>query len=322
MTEQTDQPSDQETQSDNVQPEENKLVKNVQQGQAIKIEIDNPDKFQVTHTVALKVAYGFAIVFLALIFVDPNKFLIEDNPLKGSVAIVKEKQSEVKVKHPRGATWSSLKQDDKLYPNSMIYTGPSSSVVIVLTDNTVIKQGAESLLRLKIVKKFKEKKTDAESAAKAKKFLNALDKKLVDEGAYDGDSGIDLELDGGNIKVATSENSKVNAIKTRDANLKVSGGSELNMQNTGDLDTKIEMIQGGGELSTLNTGRGSISLKKNQKISTKKVKESDTDDPEELVEKTASATNMSSGFGEKYEIKKKGVWETLKEMGRIILFRD
>jgi hypothetical protein len=282
----------------------------------------NVDKFKVKHTMALKVAYAYALIFFGLIFLDPNKLIRRQNSLKGSVAMVVEKSNDVKVKHPKGATWATLKKGDKLYPNSMVFTGAGASVVMLLEDESVIKQGPDSLLRLKIVKKYSNTDTSKEDVKSALRFLKSLDKKLVDEGPFNESDGLDLEIDGGNISVSTTKGSKIKSIKTRDSRLVLDDDSEVTIKNDGSNNTNIAMVSGSGRLQAGAGKLNEIKLNKNESISTKKLKEGDQEYPTKAIKEAKSASNLSSSMGEKYEAKKKSIWETIKKMGRIILFLD
>jgi hypothetical protein len=278
--------------------------------------------YKVKHTIALKIAYVLTVLFLGLIFLDPNMFLIQKNPLKGSIAIVLERSNDVKVKHPKGATWSSLKSGDKLYPNSMVFTGENSRVIMNLEDNSIIEQGPESLLRLKIIKKFNQNKNTAQTIDSALQFTNSFDKKLVDEGEFESNDGVNIEIDSGNIAVRTSSKSKINSIQTRDSSLQIAAGSEVNIKNEGSTNTQISMIKGAGVLSVGKGNMNNIKLKKNDSISTKKIKSGNPNRPEDAIEKTNTVSSINSVSGEEYQVIRGGIWQTLKKMGRIILFMD
>ncbi|MBT7608869.1 MAG: hypothetical protein HN576_03880 [Bacteriovoracaceae bacterium] len=283
---------------------------------------DEESTFKVTHTITLKVTYACTIIFLGLIFLDPNKFLDNENQLKGSIAIVVKKSNDVKVKHPKGATWSTLKKGDKLYPNTMVFTATGSSVMMLLEDESVIEQGPDSLLRLKIVKKYISSNTSKEDVKSDIDLLNSLDKKLVDEGPFEESDGLDLEIDGGNISVSTSGKSKIKSIKTRDSILTLGEDSEVEINNEGSSDTKYYMKSGNAVLSTGPGKQASIALKENESISTKKIRERNSENPQDAIEKKKRNFNMSTFFGEKYTAKKKSIWNTIKKMVQVILFLD
>jgi hypothetical protein len=285
-----------------------------------------PEKFSVQHTWSLKIAYLLAIGLLSLLFVDPSKLLPYQDPLEGSIAIVVEKSNDVKRKHPRAASWSAVKKDDKLYPNSMIYTGKDSYVKIALIDASIINQGPESLLRLRIAtKKKKKKKASAvDSSSNSPGGVgDELDDALEDEGEFEEGSGIALELDGGNIDIQASENSDIRSVATRDTKIELESGTGISLKNTEDgSSSEIAVTAGQANIKTKSDPQKSVALKKDEKIDTKKLREEEEKADQEVVEKIKGATNAAGGFGEKSEIKRKGILEIMKEIGKIILFLD
>ena len=288
---------------------------------------DKPEKFKIQHTWSLKVAYLLAIGLLSLLFIDPNKLLPKQDPLEGSIAIVIEKSNDVKRKHPRAANWSAIKKDDKLYPNSMIYTGKDSYVKIALIDASIIKQGPESLLRLRIATKKKKKKSkntiDENPRTGANMKQDELDEALEDEGEFEEGSGIALELDGGNIDIQASEDSDIRSVATRDTKIDLNSGSSISLKNAEDgSSSEVSVTAGSANVKTKTNPEKSVSLTKGEKINSKKLKEEEEKADQEVVEKIKSESSGSGGMGEKSEIKRKGIVEILKEIGRIILFLD
>lgn len=302
-----------------------------------------PEKFSIQHTWSLKIAYLLAAGLLALLFVDPSKLLPYEDPLEGTIAIVIEKSNDVKRKHPRAASWTAVKKDDKLYPNSMIYTGKDSFVKIALIDASIINQGPESLLRLRVAKKKKKKKKpkkvdtssnspgstggevvrDGGSGA-AGAGGDELDEALEDEGDFEEGSGIALELDGGNIDIQASEDSDIRSVATRDTKIELQSGSAINLKNSeGGGSSEIAVTAGTASVKTKTNPQKSVKLEKDQKINTKKLREEEEKADQEVVEKIKSESGgASDGSEEKTEIKRKGIVEIVKEIGKIILFMD
>lgn len=274
------------------------------------------EKFKIQHTWSLKLSYLFAVGLLALLFVDPNKFLLQPDPLEGSIAIVLERSNDVKRKHPRAASWTTIKKDDKLYPNSMIFTGKDSFVKIALIDASIINQGPESLLRLRMAKKRTKKKVNAKG--------DSLDESLEDEGQFEEGSGIALELDGGNIDIEASDNSSIKSLATRDSKIELTSGTSLSLKNSeSGGSSEISVSKGNASVKTKTQPSKAVALGKGQKINTKKLREEDEKADQDVVEKIkAESSGSESGFGEKYELKRKGIVDILVEMGRIILFLD
>ncbi|MCO4793912.1 MAG: hypothetical protein KC493_09375 [Bacteriovoracaceae bacterium] len=304
---------------------------------------EKPPKFKVQHTWSLRLAYLIAIGLLSLLFIDPNKFLPQPDPLKGSIAIVLAKSNDVKRKHPRAASWTSVKKDDKLYPNSMLFTGKDSYVKIALIDASIINQGPESLLRLRMAKKRKKKKkkkkvdlksnspgssdgvtTGDGSGSSASAGQDSLDDSLEDDGEYEEGSGIALELDGGNIDIEASEESSIKSIATRDTKIEVSGGTSLNLKNAeGGGSSEIAVKKGTAKVKTKTTPSKAVSVTKGQKINTEKLREEEEKADQEVVEKIkAESSGGSNSFGDTGNVQRKGIVEILKEIGKIILFLD
>ncbi len=294
---------------------------NVQESAA---PVGKPEKFSIQHTWSLKIAYLLAIGLLSLLFMDPSKFLPYQDPLEGSIAIVIEKSNDVKRKHPRAASWTAVKKDDKLYPNSMIYTGKDSFVKIALIDASIINQGSESLLRLRIAQKKKKKKAKVVDPTSSGRSTNdSLDEDLEDEGEFEEGSGIALELDGGNIDIQTSENSDIRSVATRDTEIELQAGSAINLKNTEDGgSSEIAVTAGKASVKTKSNPQKSVTVNKDEKINTKKLREEEEKADQEVVEKIKGASGVSGGMGEKTEIQRKGIVEIMKEIGKIILFMD
>lgn len=286
----------------------------------------NPEKFSIQHTWSLKIAYLIAAGLLALLFVDPSKLLHYKDPLEGSIAIVLEKSGDVKRKHPRASSWSAVKKDEKLYPNSMIFTGRDSYVKIALIDASIINQKPESLLRLRIASKKKKKKPKKKVDMKSDSPpdpSNGLDDSLQDEGEYEEGSGISLELDGGDLDIKASGDIEIRDIATRDTSIKLTKGSELNIKNSEGGDTSEIAVKSGIVNVTTNTApQKKVVLKKGDKINTKKLRDEQEKADQEVVERIKKGNNATSAFAEAQKVQRKGIIEIVKEIGKIILFMD
>ncbi len=294
----------------------------VLKSQSGRIQNNHP-KFKIKHTPLLKISYAAAVLFLYFIFQNPQSFLSKPDYLEGNIASVLERSNNVKVKHPKGSTWATLKKGGKLYPNSLVFTGPDSYVTMQLTDNSIIIQGPNSLLRLKIIKKQKLDNDPEDKVKDAKDLAKALDKNLVDEGKFAKNDQIDLQLDSGDINIITSGKTKINSIMTRDATISIDKNSEVNIQNQGGFNTQLAIKSGSGVISTASPVVKTVKLNKNDLVSTKNLKKSNQSSPEELIEKSTSMKKVSSNFSNNsYTIKRKGVLETFIEMGRFLLFLD
>jgi hypothetical protein len=209
----------------------------------------------------------------------------------------------------------------------MIYTGKDSYVKIALIDASIIKQGPESLLRLRIATKKNKKKSkntiDENPSSGGNIKQDELDEALEDEGEFEEGSGIALELDGGNIDIQASEDSDIRSVATRDTKIDLNTGSSISLKNAEDgSSSEVSVTAGSANVKIKTNPEKSVSLAKGEKINSRKLKEEDEKADQEVVEKIKSESSGYGGLGENSVMERKGIVEILKEIGRIILFLD
>jgi len=174
-----------------------------------------------------------ALIGAYLVPMIMTSFNNEDNV---HIGIVKEITNEVKVKHRGNFSWLELKENDKIYTNSKIFTDKNSHAKIILADQTEIVQEPLSLINVQ----YKIKTIDG------------ADKKQATE-------QIDIVMETGNINVKATKNHKIDSVtsKSEEKKIKFKSNEEVEAKIKTNFDDEILMRLGKGEadLSTIDESK-------------------------------------------------------------------
>lgn len=268
-------------------------------GKILRLRFYGEDqKFEITWTI--KIAVGLTVLFSSLLLVDPGKILELAEEKKDNIALVLFRSNDVKVKHAGSPYWVLLKRMDPLFADSMVFTGDDSFAKILFRDGTAVSVGKNSLLKIRAGKKKETVKEGEEASA------------TVDRAP---EGPVSIELEGGNIDVDTSKSTEFSGIKTGDSEIKVEEGSQLSLASSSGGGTQMKMEKGKASLAKAGTTE-TQEVKAGEEVSTT---EEEFNEEEQVDEKDLEKYfGTMSGESEQYEMKRKGFWETIRQLFEIL----